>query len=134
MANGNTAIIEEFRSNSCKVGGIFEGDPMLILHNTGAKSGAVRLNPLLYRREGDRVFVFASKGGAPQNPDWYHNVMASPSVTVEIGSDTISATATEVTGSERDEIYARQAAADARFDTYQKATDRTIPVIELIAG
>lgn len=133
MADRNAGIIEEFRSNSGTVGGIFEGHPMLILHNTGAKSGAQRLNPLLYRREGDRVFVFASKGGAPQNPDWYHNVKASPSVTVEIGSETISATATEVTGSERDEIYARQAAADARFDTYQKATDRTIPVIELIA-
>lgn len=133
MADWNAGIIEEFRSNSGKVGGVFEGDPMLILHNTGAKSGEPRLNPLLYRSEGDRVFVFASKGGAAQNPDWYHNVKAHPSVTVEIGSETITATATEVTGSERDEVFARQASADARFDGYQKATDRTIPVIELIA-
>lgn len=133
MADWNAGIVEEFRSNSGKVGGIFEGDPMLILHNTGAKSGEPRLNPLLYRSEGDRIFVFASKGGALQNPDWYHNVKAHPSVTVEIGSETMSATATEVTGSERDEVFARQAAADARFDGYQKGTNRTIPVIELVA-
>lgn len=133
MADWNANIIEEFRSNSGKVGGIFEGDPMLILHATGAKSGAARMNPLLYRREGDRLFIFASKGGADQDPDWYYNVKANPSVTVELGSETMSASATEVIGSERDEIYGRQAASDARFDGYQKATERTIPVIELIA-
>jgi len=133
MTDWNANIIEEFRGNAGKVGGVFEGDPMLILHNTGAKSGAERLNPLLYRREGDRMFIFASKAGAHSHPDWYHNVNANPSVTIEVGSDTIAATAAEVIGSERDEIYARQAADDSRFDRYQKATERMIPVIELIA-
>ena len=85
----NAQIIEEFRANGGKVGGAFEGAPILLLHSTGAKSGAERINPMMYQDLGDgRVAVFASKAGADTNPDWYHNVVAHPDVSAEIGSDT----------------------------------------------
>ena len=132
MSERNAKVIEEFRANDGKVGGWFADKPMLILHTTGARSGQERLSPLVYREEGDRAFIFASKGGSHSHPDWYHNLTANPTVTVEIGSDTSSATAVEIVGDERDAIYARQAAAMNNFATYQAGTDRTIPVIELI--
>src|SRR5476649_2376870 len=87
----NTKIIEEFRNNEGRVSGQFEGAPLLVLHSTGAKSGAERLNPIMYQRLDDgRVAVFASKGGAPTNPDWYYNLVAHPAASIEIGSDTVS--------------------------------------------
>ncbi len=132
MSERNAKVIEEFRANDGQVGGWFADKPMLILHTTGARSGLERLSPLVYRKEGDRAFIFASKGGSHSHPDWYHNLMANPTVTVEIGADTSSATAVEIVGDERDAIYARQAAAIDNFATYQAGTDRTIPVIELI--
>ena len=125
-------VIEEFRTNDGRVGGWFADKDVLILHTTGARSGLERLAPLVYRRESDRKFVFASKGGSDTHPDWYHNLKANPAVTVEIGSDTSKATAVEVHGEERDAIYARQAAALDNFATYQAGTDRIIPVIELL--
>ena len=131
MADHNTPVIEEFRGNEGKVGDMFAGMPLLPLTTTGAKSGATRINPLAYYRDGDRVFVFASKGGAPSNPAWYHNLRANPQVKVEIGTDRYDATAAEITGAERDEIYAKQAAAMPNFAEYEKKTDRKIPVIEL---
>jgi deazaflavin-dependent oxidoreductase (nitroreductase family) len=129
----NAQFIEEFRGNGGKVSGWFEGKDVLILHTNGARSGLQRLAPLVYRREGDRVFVFASKGGSHTHPDWYHNLKADPNVTVEIGSDTSTSTAVEIVGEERDAIYARQAAVLDNFAEYQAGTDRIIPVIELVS-
>ena len=131
MSNWNTAIVEEFRTNEGKVGGHFEGRPLLILHTVGRKSGKERLNPLGYLEDGGRIFVFASKMGASSNPDWYHNVIANPDVTYEIGTETRTATAVELTGGERDAIYAKQAEVWPTFGEYQEMTDRRIPVVEL---
>ena len=132
MSDWNAKVIEEFKANEGKVGGFFEDKSVLILHTTGARSGLERLTPLVYRKEDDRVFIFASKGGSPSHPDWYHNLKANPTVSLEIGAGTSSATAVEIVGDERDAIFARQAAAIENFATYQAGTDRTIPVIELI--
>ena len=132
MSDWNANVIEEFRAHDGTVGGWFADKTMLILHTTGARSGLERLTPLVYREEGDRVFIFASKGGSPAHPDWYHNLKANPTVSVEIGAGSASATAVEIVGDERDAVYSRQAAAIENFATYQAGTDRTIPVIELI--
>ena len=132
VSDFNAQVIEEFRATGGSVSGWFEDKDVLILHTSGARSGLKRLAPLVYRREGDRIFVFASKGGSDTNPDWYHNLKADPTVTVEIGSDTSTNTAIEIVGEERDAIYARQAAALDNFATYQAGTDRVIPVIELV--
>jgi deazaflavin-dependent oxidoreductase (nitroreductase family) len=132
VSDWNAKFIEEFRANAGKVGGFFANKPVLILHTTGARSGLGRLAPLVYRKEADRVFVFASKGGSHSHPDWYHNLKANPAVTVEIGADTVSATAAEIVGDERDAIYTRHAAVIPNFAEYQAGTDRAIPVIELI--
>ena len=106
----NSEIIKEFREHGGKVGGMFEGAPLLLLTTKGAKSGKTRVNPMMYLPNGDRMFVFASKGGAPTNPDWYLNVVANSDVTVEVGTETFPAKATVITGKERDDIYAKQAA------------------------
>ena len=132
MSEWNDRVIEEFRANDGKVSGFFADKTVLILHTTGARSGLQRLIPLLYRQEGDRVFVFASKGGSDTNPDWYHNLKANPTVSVEIGAHTSKARAVEVIGDERDAIFARAAAAVSNFAEYEAATDRVIPVVELI--
>ena len=134
MSDFNAKFIEEFRANEGRVGGWFADKTVLILHTTGAKSGLTRLAPLVYRREGDRVFIFGSKGGNDAHPHWYLNLKAHPDVTVEIGTETMQAKAVEITGEERDAIYARQAAAISNFDEYQKGTDRVIPVVELVTG
>ena len=132
MSEWNAKVIDEFRANDGKVGGWFADKTVLILHSTGARSGRERLTPLVYRQEGDRVFIFASKGGSDSHPDWFHNLKTNPTVSVEIGADTASATAVEVTRNERDAIYARQAAAIVNFAEYQAATERIIPVFELV--
>ena len=132
MSDWNAKVVEEFRANGGKVGGFFEGLDVLILHATGARSGLERITPLVYLREGDRVFIFASKGGSPTHPAWYHHLKANPGVSVEIGSGTSSATAVEIVGEERDAIYAKQAASLENFAEYQAATERIIPVIELV--
>ena len=131
MSEWNAGIIDEFRANEGKVGGMFEGAPLLILHTTGAKSGAKRESPLMYLSQDDRLFVFASKAGAHSHHDWYYNVKADPSVTVEIGTDRIDKTAVEVGSAERDTVYAEQASRFPQFGEYAAGTDRTIPVIEL---
>ena len=133
-SEGNKKVIEEFRTNDGKVGGWFADKSVLILHTTGARSGKERLAPLVYRQEGDRVFIFASKGGSDSHPDWYHNLKANPTVTVELGTETLDAAATEIVGEERDAIYTRQATAIDNFAAYQAGTDRTIPVIELVVA
>ena len=131
MSDWNANVIEEFRANHGKVGGMFEGKPLLLLTNTGAKTGAARVNPLMYLPDGNRMAIFASKGGAPSHPDWYYNVKANPKVTVEIGDETFDAVATEITGAERDDLYARQSELHPQFAEYQVDNPRLIPVVVL---
>lgn len=127
----NAQISKEFRENDGKVGGNFEGAPMVLLNTTGAKSGQTRTNPLVALVEDDRVFVFASKAGAPTNPDWYHNVVANPRVTVEQGTERYEADAIVVEGNERDRLFDIQKERMPGFADYEASTDRVIPVIEL---
>jgi deazaflavin-dependent oxidoreductase (nitroreductase family) len=124
--------VAEFRANEGRVGGPFEGSPVLLLHTWGRKTGTERVNPVMYLAQDGRTFVFASKGGAPMDPDWYRNLLASPQVTVELGTETFPATAVPVTGPERDTIYAEQGRRYPGFAEYQDKTDRVIPVIELV--
>jgi len=130
----NTKIIEEFRSNKGKVGGQFEGAPLLLLHSTGAKSGEERVNPIMYQQVGSDMAVFASKAGAPTNPDWYHNLKANPRATVEVGTDTVQVTARVAEADERDRIWTKQQADYPGFADYEKATTREIPVVILSPG
>jgi deazaflavin-dependent oxidoreductase (nitroreductase family) len=127
----NSSIIEEFRANGGKVGGRFEGRTVLLLHHTGARTGRLRTNPLVYLSDGDRFAVFGSKGGAPTNPDWFHNLIAHPEVTIEVGTETIPVRARVATGAERDDLWARQVRAVPAFAEYEEKTERTIPVIVL---
>jgi deazaflavin-dependent oxidoreductase (nitroreductase family) len=127
----NSKIIEEFRANGGKVGGMFEGAPLVLLHTTGAKSGTEWVNPLMHRTEGDRLVVFASKGGAPTNPDWFHNILAHPEVTVEVGTDTRRATARVAEGEERDRLWEAQKREVPQFAEYERMTRRRIPVVVL---
>jgi deazaflavin-dependent oxidoreductase (nitroreductase family) len=127
----NARIIEEFRANQGRVGGPFEGATLLLLHHTGARSGKDRINPLVYNRDGDRYVVFASKAGAPTNPDWYHNLKANPNVTIEVGSNSIDAVAEEAAGDERDRLFRAQVERSPQFGEYQSKTDRVIPVMVL---
>lgn len=127
----NRGIIEEFRTNGGKVGGMFAGRPMVLLTTRGAKSGNTHTTPLVYLEDGGRIYVIASKAGAPTNPDWYHNVVANPTVTAEVGDETFEANAEVVTGAERDRLYARQAELLPAFAEYQQKTTRKIPVVAL---
>jgi deazaflavin-dependent oxidoreductase (nitroreductase family) len=128
----NAKVIEEFRANEGHVGDMFEGMPLLLLHHTGAKSGASRVNPLAYQSDGGRYVIFASKAGATTNPDWYYNLKAHPDTSIEVGTDTIGVVASEATGEERDRLYRTQAERMAQFADYeQKAGGRVIPVIVL---
>ncbi|MCL2769975.1 MAG: nitroreductase family deazaflavin-dependent oxidoreductase [Solirubrobacterales bacterium] len=127
----NARIIDEFHSNEGRVGGTFEGMPILLLHHTGARSGRDRINPLAYQSDGGRYVVFASKGGAPTNPDWYHNLKANPDITIEVGTDTIPAVASEATGEERDRLYRTQSERIPQFGEYEERTERKIPVMVL---
>ena len=127
----NNNVVKEFRENGGKVGGMFEGRPMIIVHTIGAKSGTEREVPLVYFGEGERIFIFASKGGAPENPAWYHNLLANPRVKIEVGDETFDVAARVLTGAERDEYYAKQVAQMPNFGDYERATTRVIPVIEL---
>jgi len=130
-ADFNAQIIEEFHANGGRVGGPLEGMPLLLLHHTGARSGTSRTNPLAYQSDDGRYVVFASKAGAPTNPDWYHNLKAKPEVTIEVGTDTIDVVATEATGGERKRLYLAQAERMPQFAEYAAKTTRAIPVIVL---
>jgi deazaflavin-dependent oxidoreductase (nitroreductase family) len=127
----NESVIKEFRENHGKVGGNFKGSPILLFHHVGARTGKARVNPVMYYKDGDRCFIFASKGGADRNPDWYYNLKAHPDIKVEIGDDTFDMRAEEIRGPERDRIYARWAKLFPFFGEYQQKTKRVIPVIEL---
>ena len=131
MTDWNTKIIEEFRANGGKVGGQFEGAPLLLLHTVGARTGQQRVNPMMYRPVAGGYAVFASKGGAPTNPDWYYNLLAHPRVTAEIGTGTVDLSARVATGQEREEIWAAHKAAYPGFADYERKTTRQIPVIIL---
>lgn len=127
----NSKIIAEFRANGGKVGGPFEGAPLLLLHTTGARSGQPRVTPVMYQDIGDGVAVFASKGGAPTNPAWYHNLLANPRASAEIGTGTVEVVAREADGAERDRIWEAQKRDYPGFADYERKTTRPIPVIIL---
>lgn len=127
----NRKVIAEFRERGGRVGGMFDGFPLVLVHHVGAKSGTERISPLVPLIEGERIFIFASKGGSDENPAWYHNLVANPRTRVETGDETFDVVARVLTGQERDEVYARQVAVASQFGDYQRNTDRTIPVVEL---
>jgi deazaflavin-dependent oxidoreductase (nitroreductase family) len=131
MNDFNRAIIDEFRANEGRVGGPFEGAPILLLHTTGARSGEQRVNPVAYLPVGDEMAIFASKAGAPVNPGWYHNLLADPRATVEVGVETFPVTARVTEGAEREAIWTRQKEAMPGFAGYEAKTSRTIPVVLL---
>jgi deazaflavin-dependent oxidoreductase (nitroreductase family) len=133
VSDWNQKVIEEFRANGGKVGGTFEGASLLLLHTKGAKSGRRYVTPLMYQRVGEDVAVFASKGGAPENPAWYHNLVANPDTEVELGSDTIAVHARVAEGEERDRIFDVQKDRYSNFAEYEEKAQglRTIPVVVL---
>ncbi|TAK68175.1 MAG: nitroreductase family deazaflavin-dependent oxidoreductase [Actinomycetota bacterium] len=127
----NEKIIAEFRANEGKVGGPFEGSPLVLLTTRGAKTGTSHTTPVMYLADGDRVVVFASVGGGPRNPDWYYNLLAHPEVSVEQGTQSYDAVARPLQGEERDRLYARQAELFPVFADYEVKAPRVIPVVGL---
>ncbi|MGB3603605.1 MAG: nitroreductase family deazaflavin-dependent oxidoreductase [Gordonia sp. (in: high G+C Gram-positive bacteria)] len=132
----NSQIVNEFRANDGRVGGNFEGAPMVLVHHQGRKSGKQNVSPMMYladESDPSTVYVFASKGGAPSNPGWYYNLTTAGKATIEIGTETHEVTVTEITGDSRDRIIAEQARRYPGFADYEKKTDgiRTIPVLAL---
>jgi deazaflavin-dependent oxidoreductase (nitroreductase family) len=132
MNDFNAKVIEEFHANEGRVGGNFAGMPLLLLHHTGARSGKSYVNPLAYLADGDRYVIFASKAGAPTNPDWYHNLKAHPQVKIEVGTETIDVLVSEADGEERDRLFQAQVDRIPSFAEYvEKAGGRVIPVLVL---
>ncbi|MGE0057317.1 MAG: nitroreductase family deazaflavin-dependent oxidoreductase [Dehalococcoidia bacterium] len=131
MNDRNRAVIDEFRANGGRVTLHPATDGLVLLTTTGAKSGRQHTTPLAYHRDGDRIIVVASKGGAPENPAWFHNLRANPTVTVEVGSEKFEAHASVAEGEERDRLYRQQAAQFDTFNDYEKRTTRRIPVVIL---
>jgi deazaflavin-dependent oxidoreductase (nitroreductase family) len=131
VTDWNSKIIEEFRANGGKVGGPFEGAPMLLLHTTGRKSGRERVNPLVYQQVGDDIAIFGSKAGAPTDPDWYRNLAANPEVTVEIDGETVPMCARVAEGEERTRIFDWQKQVMPGFAEYEAKAGRPIPVVVL---
>jgi deazaflavin-dependent oxidoreductase (nitroreductase family) len=132
VSDFNTSIIEEVRANHGKVGGPFEGAPIVLLTTTGARSGQTRVNPLATLVADDTLYVFGSKGGSPRHPDWYYNVVAHPDVVVEYGDERFDAVARVLTGAERDRVFSVQTERMPGFADYEQQTGgRVIPVVEL---
>ena len=135
MADGddfNSGVIKEFRANSGKVGGPFEGAPLLLLHHNGAKTGTERVNPLVYQQVGSSYAIFASAAGQPRDPQWYRNLVAHPEVTIEVGTSSVKARARVAEGDERAAIWTTQKERMANFAEYEKtAAPREIHVIVL---
>ncbi|MEV4106860.1 nitroreductase family deazaflavin-dependent oxidoreductase [Nonomuraea sp. NPDC049695] len=127
----NQQIIDEFRANEGRVGGMFEGAPLVLLTTTGAKSGNPSTTPMMYLADGDRYIVIASNAGRDHHPAWYHNLRATPEATAELGTETFEVKAVVVEGAERDELYARMAEKWPGFREYETKTSRLIPVIAL---
>jgi len=130
-ADWNKQIIDEFRANAGKVGGQFAGAPLLLLHTTGAKSGKARVNPMMYLADGEDHVVFASKAGAPTNPDWYHNLVANPRASIEVGEQTLNVVARVAEGETRERLWSRQKELYSGFADYEAKTTRQIPVVIL---
>ena len=131
VSDFNRAISDEFRANGGRVGGHWEGRDLLLLTTVGRKSGREHTTPMVFTRVGDRLLVYASKGGAPTHPDWYLNLLADPRVTLEVGTDRYRAIATPLEGEERDREFAAQVARNPAFGDYERGTDRVIPVVAL---
>jgi len=136
MSDWNSKTIEEFRANEGRVGGTFDGAPLVVVHHRGRKSGQPYVTPVMYlpdEADPNVIYVFATRGGTPVNPDWYYNVTAEGEGTVERGTETYHVTVRDVTGDERDRIYAEQARRYPGFAEYERQTEglRTIPVLEL---
>jgi len=131
VSDFNKAIVDEFRATKGRVGGNFEGAPLLLLHHTGAKSGVERVSPMMYQQIGDEMAVFASKAGADTNPDWYHNVVAHPEVVVEVGDRTLRVVARVASDQEREPIWEKQKRDYPGFAQYEEKTTRRIPVVIL---
>jgi deazaflavin-dependent oxidoreductase (nitroreductase family) len=127
----NSKIISEFRANGGKVGGMFEGAALLLLHTMGAKTGLERVSPVAYRLDGDALVIFASKAGAPTNPDWFHNLRANPRVSVEIGTEKRELVARVAQGDERHRLWEAQKRDSPGFAGYETKTHREIPVVLL---
>ncbi len=128
----NAALIDEFRSNGGKVTGMFGGSPLVLITTTGAKSGKLRTTPIVYTTDAkDNVVIIASKGGAPTSPDWFHNLVANPDLTVELPTEKFEARARVADEPEREQLYRAQAALMPNFADYEKATTRKIPVVVL---
>jgi deazaflavin-dependent oxidoreductase (nitroreductase family) len=130
MSDWNKAVIEEFRANEGKVEQ-FSGATLLLLHTTGAKSGLERINPLLYKADGQRYLIVASKAGAPSHPDWYYNILANPKVNLEVGTEKFDALATVAEEPERTQLYEQMEAMNPIFTEYQSKVTRIIPIIFL---
>ena len=131
MKEFNENLIAEYRANGGKVGGQFAKSPLMILTTTGAKSGRAHTTPVVYTTDGDRLVIIASKAGAPTNPAWYHNLVAHPTATVELGTEKFDVDAEVTKGEERDRLYGHQAELMPAFAEYQTKTTRVIPVIAL---
>ena len=136
MADWNAKVIADFRANEGRVGGRFEGAPMVLVHHRGRRSGTEFVTPMMYLADDDdaaTIYVFASKGGAPTHPDWYRNLVAAGSAVVEVGTETYDVEVTDVTGADRDRVYAEQASRYPGFAEYEASTAgiRTIPVVAL---
>lgn len=135
MSEWNDKVIEEFRANHGRVSGPFEGAPMVLVHHVGRKSGTERVNPMMYLpgADGESIYVFASKAGAPTNPDWYHNLTAAGRARVEVGDEDYDVSVEELAGAERDRVYAEQARRYPGFAEYEEKArgHRTIPVLAL---
>jgi deazaflavin-dependent oxidoreductase (nitroreductase family) len=127
----NAAIIEEFRTHGGRVGGPFEGGTLLLLTSTGAKSGQSRTTPVVYLPDGERMVIFASKAGAPTHPAWYHNLLANPTASVEVGTEKFDVNARVAEGEERERLYQSQISRMPQFADYQQKTTRQIPVVVL---
>jgi deazaflavin-dependent oxidoreductase (nitroreductase family) len=131
VSDYNAQIIDEFRGNEGRAGGMWEGTPLVLLHHTGAKSGKHRVTPVAYLSDGGRYVVIASNGGAPTSPDWYHNLKAHPNITIEVGTATIDVAASEATGEERERLFRTQAERFPQLSEHEQKTERLIPVIVL---
>jgi deazaflavin-dependent oxidoreductase (nitroreductase family) len=131
MSDWNDQVIAEFRANAGQLGGNFEGSPVLLLHTTGAKSGAERVHPVMYDQVGDDVIVFASYAGADVHPAWYFNLLAHPEAWIEIGADTVDVVARVATSDEREPIWSDWKKRFPGFAGYEEKTDREIPVVIL---
>jgi deazaflavin-dependent oxidoreductase (nitroreductase family) len=127
----NSGIVDEFRANDGAVGGRFAGAPMILINHRGAKSGKAYTSPLVYTRDGDNYVIIASKGGAPEDPQWFRNLVANPDITVEVGTETIPVRARVAEGEERDRLFRAQADLMPNFADYATKTTRTIPVVVL---